>query len=88
VSLAVSTGNAGAHRLYARLGYVNAGVPLHRTSTSDHDPAGTIGSGNETVVDLVKRIDGPVAADPRRPGARAPSAPPGTRHNVESRRAD
>ncbi len=57
VSLAVSTGNSGAQRLYARLGYVDAGVPVHRQSTSDRAADGAGWSGSETVVDLVKRID-------------------------------
>jgi len=72
LSLAVSVGNAAARRLYARLGYVDAGVPLHRQMTSDRDTNGIIRSGNETVVDLVKRIDAPA----ERAAARDPS--PGT----------
>jgi hypothetical protein len=32
-------------------------VPVHRQSTSDHAADGAGWSGNETVVDLVKRID-------------------------------
>ena len=62
VSLAVSTLNSGARRLYARLGYVDAGVPAHRQPTSDPVTGSSAGSGSETVMDLVKRIDGLAAA--------------------------
>jgi hypothetical protein len=62
VSLAVSTVNSGARRLYARLGYVDAGIPVHHQPTSD-PVAGSQGrAGSETVMDLVKRIDRLAAA--------------------------
>jgi len=62
VSLAVSTLNSGARRLYARLGYVDAGIPVHHQPTSD-PVAGSQGrAGSETVMDLVKRIDRLAAA--------------------------
>jgi GNAT superfamily N-acetyltransferase len=57
VSLAVSIGNSGARRLYARLGYVDAGVPIHRQPSSDPASAGPGWGGSENVVDLVKGID-------------------------------
>jgi hypothetical protein len=62
VSLAVSTGNAGARRLYARLGYVDAGVPVHRHATTEPGFGGEGQGGGETVVDLVKQLDGLAAA--------------------------
>jgi ribosomal protein S18 acetylase RimI-like enzyme len=62
VSLAVSTGNAAARRLYTRLGYVDAGVPVHRHATTEPGFDSGDQSGNETVVDLVKRLDGVTAA--------------------------
>ncbi|MGA9114351.1 MAG: GNAT family N-acetyltransferase [Candidatus Dormiibacterota bacterium] len=58
VSLAVSTLNSGARRLYARLGYVDVGVPVHRQPTSDPVTGSAGGFGSETVMDLVKRVDG------------------------------
>jgi GNAT superfamily N-acetyltransferase len=61
LSLAVSTANRAAQRLYTRLGYVDSGVPAHRQTTSEHDPGGP-GMGNENVVDLIKRLDGLAAA--------------------------
>jgi hypothetical protein len=62
VSLAVSTGNTAARRLYTRLGYVDAGVPVHRHATTEPGFDGGGQSGNETVVDLVKRLEGLAAA--------------------------
>jgi GNAT superfamily N-acetyltransferase len=62
VSLAVSTGNAAARRLYTRLGYVDAGVPVHRHATTEPGFDSGDQSGNETVVDLIKRLDGVTAA--------------------------
>ena len=62
VSLAVSTGNAAARRLYTRRGYVDAGVPVHCHATTEPGFDGDGQSGNETVVDLVKRLDAVTAA--------------------------
>jgi GNAT superfamily N-acetyltransferase len=77
VSLAVSTLNSGARRLYARLGYVNAGVPAHRQPTSDPVTGSAGRCGGETVVDLVKRVDRLAAAmrPARGSAAEAPPAP-------------
>jgi ribosomal protein S18 acetylase RimI-like enzyme len=62
VSLAVSTGNAAARRLYTRLGYVDAGVPVHRHATTEPGFDSDGRSGDENVIDLVKRLDGVAAA--------------------------
>jgi len=68
VTLAVSTGNSGARRLYERLGYVDTGVPVHRQSAGTARPAGTLPFPGENVLDLVKRIDC-LAATAQPPGA-------------------
>jgi GNAT superfamily N-acetyltransferase len=62
VSLAVSTGNSAARRLYTRLGYVGAGVPVHRHATTEPGFDSDGHSGDENVIDLVKRLDGVAAA--------------------------
>jgi GNAT superfamily N-acetyltransferase len=62
VSLAVSTGNAAARRLYTRLGYVDAGVPVHRHATTEPGFQSDGHSGDENVIDLVKRLDGVASA--------------------------
>jgi predicted acetyltransferase len=74
VSLAVSTLNSGARRLYARLGYVDAGVPVHRQPTSDPVTGNAGGPGSETVMDLVKRVDRLAVA--RRPAGGSPGETP------------
>ncbi len=58
ITLAVNVENHGARRLYDRLGYQQPGTPPRRQPISEHLLNGTLRTAEETVIDLVRSVDG------------------------------